>query len=135
MNEEDLSFKISMIGPSRVGKTTIIASVLQGGQQMLVGTPVTMRAADGPTDRRIAVTRQALLGAVYSGEFRLDSLENTIERNTYSLLLDPGVEGAGIRFDCLDFPGGWLDPAEPAGPGTQDAWQRGARGSSSAAAC
>lgn len=110
MNEEDLSFKISMIGPSRVGKTTMIASMLQGGQQMLVGTPVTMRAADGSTNRRIAETRQALLGAIHSGEFRPGSLQNTVARNNYSLLMDPGVEGAGIRFDCLDFPGGWLNP-------------------------
>jgi GTPase SAR1 family protein len=112
MNEEELPFKISLLGPSRVGKTTIIASVLQGGQQLLIGTPVTMRAADNLTNRRITETRQALLGAVYSGEFRPDSLQNTSAPSRYSLLLDPGVEGAGVLFDCLDFPGGWLNPLD-----------------------
>jgi len=51
-----------------------------------------------------------LLSAVYSGEFRPGSLANTNERSDYALLMDPGVEGAGIRFDWLDFPGGWLNP-------------------------
>ena len=39
---DELSFKVSMLGPTRVGKTSIIASMLQGGQQLLTGTPVTM---------------------------------------------------------------------------------------------
>jgi hypothetical protein len=119
MNDEDLSFKISMMGPSRVGKTTMIASLLEGGKQMLIGTPVTMRAADNVTSRRIAETRQALLGAVHSGELRPQSLQNTSSPSHYLMEMDPGVEGAGVRFDCLDFPGGWLNPLSRGEAGEQ----------------
>jgi hypothetical protein len=107
---DELSFKVSMLGPTRVGKTSIIASMLQGGQQLLTGTPVTMRSASTATDRRITQTRRALQGSLHAGEFKPDSLQSTNEPSEYSLMLDPGVDGAGVRFDLLDFPGGWLDP-------------------------
>jgi hypothetical protein len=106
---DELSFKVSMLGPTRVGKTSIIASMLQGGQQLLTGTPVTMRPANQPTERRIVQTRRALQGSLQSGEFKVNSLASTSEPQEYSLLLDPGVQGAGVRFDLLDFPGEWLD--------------------------
>ncbi len=110
MSGEELSFKVSMLGPTRVGKTSIIASMLQGGQQLLTGTPVTMRPADTATDRGITRTRRALQGSLHAGEFKPESLRSTSEPQYYSLLLDPGVDGAGVRFDLLDFPGEWLDP-------------------------
>ncbi|MBV9312402.1 MAG: hypothetical protein JO100_01420 [Pseudonocardia sp.] len=107
----ELDFKISMLGPTRVGKTSIVASMLQGGEQLLVGTPVTMRPDDPATERRIALTRQALQGALQAGEFRPGSLQSTNEPDHFKLLLDSGVEGTAIRFDLLDFPGEWLNPA------------------------
>lgn len=122
MSEPDeLSFKISLLGPTRVGKTSIVASVMQGGEQLLTGTPVTMRAADSVTERRIAQTRQSLQGGLKAGEFRPGSLQNTQEPQQYALELDPGVPGAGIRFDLLDFPGGWLNPLTRP-PGRQAEW-------------
>jgi hypothetical protein len=111
MSEADeLSFKISLLGPTQVGKTSIVATMLQGGEQLLVGTPVTMRAYDAPTERRIALTRQALNGGLKAGEFHPGSLQSTQEPQHYNLLLDPGVPGAGVQFNLLDFPGGWLNP-------------------------
>ena len=109
-DQEALPYKISMLGPTRVGKTSIVASLLHGGEQMLIGTSVTMSAGDPSTERRIALTSQALEGALKAGAFRPESLEQTVEPSRFSLLLDPGVEGAGIRFELLDFPGGWLNP-------------------------
>ncbi|WP_448639719.1 TRAFAC clade GTPase domain-containing protein [Geodermatophilus sp. URMC 63] len=120
---DELSFKVSMLGPTRVGKTSIIASMLHGGQQLLTGTPVTMRAADTATDRRITQTRRALRAALHAGEFRPDSLKSTSEPHEYGLLLDPGVDGAGVRFDLLDFPGEWLDPLSRPDD-SQEAWER-----------
>lgn len=107
---DELSFKVSMLGPTRVGKTSIIASMLEGGKQLLTGTPVTMRPADRATDQRITQTRRALQGALHGGQFKVDSLRPSQEPAEYSLMLDPGVDGAGVRFDLLDFPGEWLDP-------------------------
>ena len=109
-DREELPYKISMLGPTRVGKTSIVASLLHGGEQMLIGTSVTMSAGDPATERRIALTTQALQGALKAGAFQPESLRQTNEPQHFTLLLDPGVEGAGVRFDLLDFPGGWLNP-------------------------
>jgi hypothetical protein len=120
---DELSFKVSMLGPTRVGKTSIIASKLQGGQQLLTGTPVTMRPANSATDRRITQTRRALQGSLHAGEFKPGSLKSTSEPHEYSLLLDPGVAGAGVQFDLLDFPGEWLDPLSRPDD-SQQAWEK-----------
>lgn len=109
-DHEELSYKISMLGPTRVGKTSIVASLLHSGEQMLIGTSVTMSAGDPRTERLIALTTQTLQGALKAGAFQPESLRQTTEPQHFSLLLDPGIEGAGVRFDLLDFPGGWLNP-------------------------
>ncbi|HEY0813937.1 MAG TPA: hypothetical protein VGE11_11720 [Pseudonocardia sp.] len=107
---EELPYKISMLGPTRVGKTSIVASMLHGGEQMLIGSSVTMSAGDPRTERLIALTVQGLQGALKAGAFQPESLRQTNEPQHFTLLLDSGVPGAAVRFDLLDFPGGWLNP-------------------------
>jgi len=40
------------------------------------------------------------------------ALRGTEEPFTFQLLLDPGVEGTGIRLELLDYPGGWVDSSK-----------------------
>ncbi len=109
----ELSFKIGLLGPARVGKTSIVATMLDTGQQLLTGTPVTMRPGDdGETERRISLVKRDLQGSIWAEEFKPGSLSATQEKHEYRLRIDPGVPGAGLRFDLLDFPGEWLDPAK-----------------------
>lgn len=107
----ELSFKIGLLGPARVGKTSIVATMLDAGQQLLVGTPVTMRPGDDETEQRIREVKLALLSSIRAEEFIVDSLRQTEDLHEYRLRVDPGVPGAGVRFDMLDFPGEWLNPA------------------------
>jgi hypothetical protein len=110
MTENKIIYKIGMVGPSRVGKTSLITALLRDGQRLLEGSPVSMRAIGTPTQRRLAQHRRDLDGALLAGEFDAGALGGSQEQFTFQLLLDPGVPGAGIELQLLDYPGGWLDP-------------------------
>ena len=106
-----LVYRIGMVGPSRVGKTSLITALLRDGQRLLEGTPVSMKAVGTPTQKRLNQHRRDLDGALLAGEFDAGALGGSQEQFTFQLLLDPGVPGAGIELQLLDYPGGWLDPA------------------------
>ena len=55
MTENKIVYKIGMVGPSRVGKTSLITALLRDGQRLLEGTPVSMKAVGTPTQRRLDV--------------------------------------------------------------------------------
>ena len=110
-DRDDLVFRIGLVGPSRVGKTSLITALLRDSQRLLQGTPVSMRPLGTATEKRIAQHRRELDGSLLAGEFTPGALRGTEEPFTFQLLLDSGVRGAGIRLELLDYPGGWLDPA------------------------
>ena len=122
-NNHDFIFKIGILGPTRVGKTSLIAAVLQNSTDLLSGTPVSMTAFDGKTEKRLSQHQKELEGSIRAGEFHPGAVSGTEESFTYELLLDPGVDGAaGIRFSLLDYPGGWIDAAKrPAA--REDEWK------------
>ncbi len=57
MTSQSLTFKVGLIGPTRVGKTTLVTSLLTDGQRLLQQSPVHLTAADTPT--RIATSSTA----------------------------------------------------------------------------
>ena len=105
---DELVFRIGLVGPSRVGKTSLITALLRDSQRLLQGTPVSMRPLGTPTEKRIAQHRRELDGSLLAGEFTPGALRGTEEPFTFQLLLDSGVRGAGIRLELLDYPGEWL---------------------------
>lgn len=118
----ELAFRIGLVGPSRVGKTSLITALLRDSQRLLQGTPVSLRPVGTATEKRIAQHRRELDGSLLAGEFTPGALRGTEEPFTFQLLLDSGVRGTGIRLELLDYPGGWLDPATR--PHDRDAdWQ------------
>ena len=42
-DDHELVFRIGLVGPSRVGKTSLITALLRDSQRLLQGTPVSMR--------------------------------------------------------------------------------------------
>jgi hypothetical protein len=108
--DAELVFRIGLVGPSRVGKTSLITALLRDSQRLLQGTPVSLRPVGTATEKRIAQHRRELDGSLLAGEFTPGALRGTEEPFTFQLLLDSGVRGAGIRLELLDYPGGWLDP-------------------------
>jgi hypothetical protein len=103
------SFRVSVVGPSRVGKTTLLTAVLSDTHDLLAGTPVTV-SMDEPTEARVRRQQKDLRWALELGEFDAAALGGTQEINRYHVALHPnGDESVQIPFDLLDYPGGWLD--------------------------
>lgn len=105
----DVTFKIGLLGPSRVGKTSLVTALLTESQDMLAGSGVAMHPADRETEDKLVQNRQQLEGDILAGEFRPGSLVSTVEPFTFRLKLDPGVPSSEINIELLDFPGGWLE--------------------------
>ena len=60
-------FQMSLAGPSRVGKTSLVTSMLSQSRELLAGTPVSMTAGDNATEIRISDNREELRGIVPGG--------------------------------------------------------------------
>lgn len=103
-----LTFKIGIIGPSRVGKTSLLTSVLEASQKLLEGKPVSMKLGDAPTRNRIQRYREERNGFLFAGEFNPGGLGGTQEKFIFQLNLESGA--AKISLEFMDYPGGWIDP-------------------------
>lgn len=107
----DNEYKIALVGPTRVGKTSLISAILAEAQTALAGTPASMKA-QGSTFARISNNVNELAGALAHGEFRPDAIQgSTSELNIYELALEVGKSKLPIRI--LDYPGGWLSDRGP----------------------
>ncbi|MCM2387672.1 hypothetical protein [Streptomyces albipurpureus] len=107
-----LSFKASMVGPSRVGKTTLLTAILAETETMLSGTEIDL-VPDEETEMRIRRNRKELRRAIEAREFDSASLEGSQSMVRYNVSLRAaGDRVQGIPFSILDYPGAWLDPAE-----------------------
>jgi hypothetical protein len=110
--DTDASFKIGLLGPSRVGKTSLVTALLAQTHKLLEGTSVAMHTVGRATEQKLVRNRADLEGDIFAGEFSSGKLESTKEPFIFKLGLDPGVPDSQINIDLLDFPGGWLDPDE-----------------------
>ncbi|MET7780743.1 hypothetical protein ABZT28_34250 [Streptomyces sp. NPDC005388] len=109
-NRAVFEYKIGLLAPSQVGKSTLIASLLTEGQRMLTReTTVQLTAADGPTRKRISITDNMVNGAIKARMFRPQLMPGTSDPSWFRLLLEPRGRDLPIRFDILDYPGGWLE--------------------------
>jgi hypothetical protein len=119
---EDVDFKVGLVGPTRVGKTSLLVSVLDQSQQLLAGTPVSMKPASGTaTEKRLISYRMERQGRLSAREFHVEGLVSTQETSEYRFILDTGFDHLTLGF--IDYPGGWLDSTTR---GDEDAknWER-----------
>jgi len=104
-------FTISMVGPSRIGKTTLITALLEAGQDCFAGTNISLKVPHGTTtEKRVSLNRRELDAHIRSRSFDPGGIRGTSELFVYELLLDPRVPGYETEINVVDFPGGWLDP-------------------------
>ncbi|MGP4022438.1 hypothetical protein [Actinomadura sp. 3N407] len=119
------AFKVAVVGPSRVGKTTLLTAILSDTADLLAGTPVNV-ALDEATASRVRRQKNQLRGAIAAGEFDAAALGGTQSMSSYEIKLQAdGDVGLEIPFRILDYPGGWLDPdRRTESPAAQEQWPR-----------
>lgn len=111
-------FRVSLVGPSRVGKTSLITSILSAGRKIFEATPVSVNPGDDPTEVRISKNLNELRACLADEEFNAASLSSTQDATKFHLIIAAGKEK--IDFHVLDFPGEWLKP----GPArSKDGWK------------
>jgi hypothetical protein len=113
----EFDFRIAMVGPSRVGKTSLITTLLSQAEDLLAGSPVSLRAADAPTEERITGNLDDLKACLLKSQFNAATLPGT--QNTVEFNLNMGVGKSKVCFKVLDFPGAWLRPKDRAAAGWQ----------------
>ncbi|WP_034267830.1 hypothetical protein [Actinospica robiniae] len=104
------AFKVSVVGPSRVGKTSLLTAVFADTELKLAGTSLEV-VLDEVTERRVNKHNKELRSAIEAKEFSAAALAGTNTIENYQIALrsvdDPDLV---VPFDLQDYPGGWLDP-------------------------
>lgn len=121
--DANLEFKIGILGPSRVGKTSLIATILKEAEKILAGTPTRIVPVGNATRKRIADHNNELQGSLRAGEFHPGALAGTEEPFQFRLQLDPGSGAPAVDFSLLDYPGGWIDDGRRPGE-RENEWEQ-----------
>lgn len=100
-------YKIGVVGPTRVGKTSLITAILGQSQELLAGSPVALRA-EKKTQARINEHLSELRSSLMLHEFNPGAMSGTEEPFVFELSLKLGR--SKLQFSMLDYPGAWLDP-------------------------
>lgn len=105
-----LDYKIGVVGPSRIGKTTLMTCVLEAGESLFENTDFSIVACDDGTEAAITINKDELSGAIISGMttgFNASNLGGTVDFRKYNFILK-NDEVDVLKLSFLDFPGGWL---------------------------
>jgi len=119
-------YKISMLGPTRVGKTSLISTISNMvGTKLLTGTPISFETEDLATEKKLAMHDKELRGSINAGSiggesFNAGALAGTQSPFKFKFSLKSMNDENMLNFEILDFPGGWLDPtSRPEGASQQ----------------
>ncbi|GAA2991843.1 hypothetical protein [Actinokineospora diospyrosa] len=107
---DELRYRIGLAGPSRVGKSSLVVSLLRDSREQLGGLPLQLTAADLATERRVAKTTTELDNSLLRGEFNSDALAGNVEAFTFQLRLAAKRSSTGVRIELMDYPGKWFNP-------------------------
>ena len=102
----DIKYKIGIIGPTRVGKTSMITAMLEQGQTLLAGTNVSLQAI-GNTKTRINRYLNQLNGSLMADEFTPGEIIGT--RDAFTIELSMSVGNSKLTWAMLDYPGTWMN--------------------------
>jgi 50S ribosome-binding GTPase len=103
--EPPIEYKIGIIGPSGVGKTSMISALLEQGQELLARTPVSIEAV-GETKDRISKNRDKLRGSIMAGEFNPGAMSGTEDPS--EIILEMSVGQSKLTWAILDYPGKFI---------------------------
>jgi hypothetical protein len=97
--------RIAMVGPAKVGKTTLVTALLSGCQRLLDGRQITLSPDSTATKVRVALNEAHLSGLLgEAGSFGPACLGGASEPFTFELALHSTVSSSGIRLAFHDCP-------------------------------
>jgi hypothetical protein len=116
------TIKVATIGPSGVGKTSLITAIIDDAQRLLAGKPVSMVAID-ETEALVHQSRDEARTALRWGEFKA-GIEGSQDLRKYHIALRAGMgRSVEIPFDVLDYPGWWMSAEGEERQRIDDQWQ------------
>lgn len=109
MNE--LNYTISMLGPTSVGKTSLIATIFEMARiELLVGKPFDIQPNNMATEKKLAAHARELRSSINAKNFNSGAVAGTQSSFTFSFDLKSASNDTKVlNFNILDFPGGWID--------------------------
>jgi hypothetical protein len=105
------TWNVAMLGPSRVGKTSLLTALKVAADDYFDGSPVDVRPEDDVTRLAFARNNTLMLSELMAGRFSPD-LEGDQEAQQYGLKVTSGVDTHVMSLRFKDFPGGWLATSE-----------------------
>lgn len=101
--------KVGLVGPSSIGKTSILTALIQEARAALIGTAVSVEPEDDTTARVDDLLRKLRLH-IHARHFNLDrGIQGSDNFTTFNLsVLAPGNHGDRLALSLLDYPGSWL---------------------------
>ena len=107
-----VTWNVTMLGPTRVGKTSLITALYMAGQDFFEGKPISV-SADAITKARIHANDREMRGELAQGRFSPGALKGSTDSETNTLKISaPGSSTYELDLVFHDLPGGWmLDPA------------------------
>ncbi|MBB5868946.1 hypothetical protein F4553_002325 [Allocatelliglobosispora scoriae] len=98
--------RIGIAAPSGVGKTTLLASLLLDGREMLNGQNGRLTAENQAQSADLSDLINRIKGALENHHLNLGAINATIGVKNYRLRLGAGVSGPSVILDIMDYPGG-----------------------------
>lgn len=110
----EIKWQITMLGPSRVGKTSLVTALQLSAKQFFRGTAISVEAVDKVTRDAFRHNNDQMTGELAARRFSPDSLPGDEEEHEYQLAVDPGVKDIAERqiLSFIDYPGGWISDGE-----------------------
>jgi hypothetical protein len=107
-----ITWDVTMLGSSRVGKTSLLTSLQRAGNDYFRGTDVSVEPADKETRAAFQSNDNLMLGELAQRKFSPNTLPGTRELVRYSLTLKAGKGDRQMTLRFTDFPGGWMHTHE-----------------------
>ena len=105
------SMHVGLIAPWGIGKTSVVAALLEEANDVLAGSPVKVEAA-GPTRKRLNALTNQIRGHLRAGEFVAGGIHGTQDLFQFSLSIQAVGTDRQFMIEIMDYPGGVLDEQE-----------------------
>jgi len=102
---------IGLAAPWGIGKTSVVAALLEEANEVLAGTPVSVDVA-GPTRKRLNQLNNQIRGHLRAKEFVPGGIQGTQDVSRFSLDINAVGTEKKFTLEIMDYPGGLLDSQE-----------------------